>query len=192
MNGYIEIKELLDKYYKGLSTDADEQCLREYFTSGDVAAELLPYRSIFAYLQSEREHPAAEATPIILPAVQPRRVRWWSSAKPLRRERRRNVAADVPVRQVRWRSAAVPVRRIRWWFAAVAVAACLSGVVFLVRKHQPVPPTAECTGTYVMVNGVCYDDISLIRKYAVETIDLVTQPFENSSPSDDPSLLNEE
>jgi len=54
MNEHIEIKELLNRYYEGESTDADEQRLREYFTSNEVAAELQPYRSIFAYLQEQK------------------------------------------------------------------------------------------------------------------------------------------
>jgi hypothetical protein len=150
MNEYMEIKELLVKYYEAASTDEDEQRLREYFTSGNVATELLPYRSIFVWLQHERENPSEK----IVPTVQP--------------------------------------RRAGWWYAAAAVAACLLGVVFFVSKHQPEPQTTACTGTYVMVDGICSDDLSLIRKYAVETIDLVTQPFEDSSPTDEPTFLNDE
>jgi len=143
MNEYIEIKELLDKYYQCESSVEDVQRLKEYFTSDNVAAELQPYRSIFAYLQQEQEHPS-EDTITLIPVVQP--------------------------------------RRVRWWYAAAAVAACLLGVTFLVQKDEPVKLVA-CTGNYVIVNGVCYDDMYLFKKYAVETIDLITQPFENT-PSD--------
>jgi hypothetical protein len=76
MNEYTEIKELLDKYYEVRSTEADEQRLREYFTSGDVAAELQPYRSIFAYMQRERENPPDDTLTVAMPVVQPRLFRW--------------------------------------------------------------------------------------------------------------------
>ena len=141
MNEIIEIKKLLDRYYEGESTDAHEQRLREYFTSDEVAAELQPYRSIFACLQHEREHPAEQSAIITLPTNQP--------------------------------------RRIKWWYAAAAVAACGLVVTFLAREYQPATQTA-CVGTYVMINGVCYDDLSLVKKYAVEAIDMVTQPFGSS------------
>jgi hypothetical protein len=153
MNEYMEIKELLAKYYEVKSTEADEQRLREYFTSGSVAAELQPYRSIFGYLQHEREHPSEEAAIVALPVAQP--------------------------------------RRIRWWYAAAAVAACLFGATFLVHKLQPMTK-ASCTGTYVVVNGVCYDDMTQLKRHAVEAIDLITQPFENGYLIDDMECLNDE
>ncbi len=151
MNHIPEIKELLEKYYEGESTDIDEQRLREYFTSENVAEELRPYRSIFAYLQHEKEHPllpeerSLEAAAIIEPAIRP--------------------------------------RPIKWWYAAAAMAACLLAAVFL--THEPaIDSDVPCTGTYVMINGVCYDDLSLVSKYATEAIDQVTQPFGDGSATD--------
>ena len=144
MNEIIEIKELLERYYEGESSDADEQRLREFFTSDGVAAELQPYRSIFAYLQHEKEHPSQEQA-IISPAI--------------------------------------PLRRINRWYAAAAAVACLLAGTFLVREFQSKPKNL-CVGTYVMINGICYDDMALVRKYATETIDLVTQPFDNASVTD--------
>ena len=141
MNEHIEIKKLLDRYYEGESTDADEQRLREYFTSDEVDAGLQPYRSIFAYLKHEKEHPVEEAAIITLPVVQQ--------------------------------------RRVRWWYGAAAAVACLLVATFLIREFQPATQTA-CVGTYVMINGVCYDDLALVKKYATEAIDMVTQPFGSS------------
>ena len=136
MNEHIEIKELLNRYYEGESTDADEQCLREYFSSDNVAAELQPYRSIFAYLQEQKSKSENQKSKII-----------------------------------------------NWWYAAAAAVACLLTATFLIHEFQP-KPQALCEGTYVMINGVCYDDLSLVRKYATEAIDMVTQPFENGSAAD--------
>ena len=141
MNKYIEIKELLNRYYEGETTDADEQRLREYFTSDEVDERLQPYSAIFAYLKHEKEHPAKEAAIITLPAIEQ--------------------------------------RRIKWRYVAAAAVACLLVATFLVREHQPAPQIA-CTGTYVMINGICYDDMALVRKYATEAIDMVTQPFGSS------------
>jgi hypothetical protein len=152
MNEIIEIKELLDRYYEGESTDADEQRLREYFTSDRVAAELQPYRSIFAYLKQER-----------------------TSNDPVR------FTLSIKNQQ----------SKMKWWYAAATVAACLLVGTFIAREFQPAPQNL-CTGTYVMVNGVCYNDLVLVRKYATETIDMVTMPFGNGSATDALDFLNEE
>jgi hypothetical protein len=148
MNKVIEIKELLDRYYEGESTDADEQRLREYFTSGDVAAELQPYRSIFAYLEqfARHEHETLEEFHV-------------SSSK----------------FQVS--------RLVKWWYAAAAVAACLLVGTFVARELQPEPQNL-CTGTYVVVNGICFNDLALVSKYTAETIDMVTKPFGEGSATD--------
>ena len=143
MNEHIEIKKLLDWYYEGESTDADEQRLREYFTSGEVDAGLQPYRSIFAYLKHERERPLEV-----------------SSFK-------------FQVTKIKNQKS-----KIRWYAVAAAVA-CLLVATFLTREYQGAPQNL-CIGTYVMVNGVCYDDPALVSKYAIEAIDMVTQPFGSS------------
>jgi len=144
MNEIVEIKELLDEYYEGETTDADEQRLREYFISDRVAVELQPYRSIFAYLKHEKE--------------------------------------KFQVSGLKFEVSGLKFQISRWWYAAAAVA-CLIAGTFLVREFQTKPENL-CTGTYVMINGVCYDDLALVRKYATETIDLVTQPFGDSSATD--------
>jgi len=74
-------------------------------------------------------------------------------------------------------------RRIKWWYAAAAAVACLLTATYLVREFQP-KPQALCEGTYVVINGICYDDLSLVRKYATEAIDMVTMPFGNGSAAD--------
>ena len=148
MNEYIEIKELLDRYYEGESSDADEQRLREYFSSADVAAELQPYRSIFACLQYERNmFEAANSSQSII-----------------------NHPSKI-------------VRYVNWRYAVAAAVACLLTATFLVREFQQKPP-AICTGTYVVINGVCYDDPALVLKHAAETIDMVIKPFGNGSAAD--------
>ena len=133
MNEHIEIKKLLNRYYEGESTDAEEQRLREYFSSNKVAAELQPYRSIFAYLQEQKS-------------------------------------------EIKNRKSKI----INWWYAAAAAVACLLTATFLIHEFQP-KPQVLCEGTYVMINGICYDDLALVRKHATETIDMVTKPFGDGS-----------
>jgi hypothetical protein len=158
MNEIIEIKSLLDRYYEGESSDADEQHLHEYFTSENVSVELQPYRSIFAYLQHEKEEAKIATTSVANPFSE---------------------------------QLFIQPRRIKWWYVAAAVAACLLGGTFLVREFQPARENL-CTGTYVMVNGICYNDLALVRKYATETIDMVTKPIGNGSATDALDFLKEE
>ena len=156
MNEVIEIKELLDRYYEGESSDADEQRLREYFTLGNVATELQPYRSIFACLQHERESTGAV---ISMQLLENQKSKIKNFAK-------------------------------RWRYAAAAVAACLLIASILVHEY-PSASKNECTGTYVVINGICYNDIALVKKYATETIDMVTQPFGDGSATKALDFLNE-
>ena len=158
MNKHIEIKELLNRYYEGESTDADEQRLRAYFTSDEVAAELQPYRSIFAYLQSGRSVPLQSPCPVLNINTE-----FASGQKSKTKNRKSKI--------------------VKWWYAAAAAIAILLTATFLVREFHP-KPQVLCEGTYVVINGICYDDLSLVRKYATETIDMVTKPFGDGSAAD--------
>jgi hypothetical protein len=44
-----EIKELLDKYYEGVTSLAEERILKDYFLSADVPVELVVHKSQFLY-----------------------------------------------------------------------------------------------------------------------------------------------
>ena len=154
----MKIKELLDRYYEGETTDAEEQRLREYFSSDDVAVELQPYRSIFSYLNHERQVPGSGSGFNQSCIIQKSKI--------------------TCAGQVRSKN-----RKSNWWYAAAAAVACLLTATFLIHEFQP-KPQALCEGTYVMINGICYDDLALVRKYATETIDMVTQPFGNGSAAD--------
>ena len=157
MNEIIKIKALLERYYEGESTDSDEQCLYEYFNSNNIADELKPYRSIFVYLQYEKEHQSdqynLESAAIIEPAV--------------------------------------PFRPNKWQLMAIAAAACLLAFIFLPREKQS-SSKYLCSGTYVMVDGVCYDDLSIVSKYAAEAIDQVTRPIGENSATAALDFLDEE
>lgn len=48
-----EIEALLDKYYEGETTLAEEKLLRDFFCGDDVPASLLSHRPMFGYFASE-------------------------------------------------------------------------------------------------------------------------------------------
>ncbi len=49
------IKILVDKYLDGISTLEEEKQLTDYFNSGEIEPEHLPYRKMFEYFASEKE-----------------------------------------------------------------------------------------------------------------------------------------
>lgn len=59
MNEYniTEIKELLDRYYNGETTEMEEMTLRRYFAGDDVADELLAEKEMFRQLDEAADSP---------------------------------------------------------------------------------------------------------------------------------------
>ena len=51
---YNTIKKLLEKYWDGNSSMAEEQRLRDYFNEEEVLAELEAYRPLFVYFNEEQ------------------------------------------------------------------------------------------------------------------------------------------
>lgn len=49
------IEELINKYFEGDTSAAEEKQLREYFSSADVAPEWIAYKPLFAYFNEEIE-----------------------------------------------------------------------------------------------------------------------------------------
>lgn len=50
-----KIEQLLDKYFEGETSQAEEQTLREYFKNNRVAAHLEIYKNMFAYFSQAKE-----------------------------------------------------------------------------------------------------------------------------------------
>jgi hypothetical protein len=48
------IKQLLEKYFDGTTTIEEENVLKSYFTSANVAPHLESYRSLFVYFKQEQ------------------------------------------------------------------------------------------------------------------------------------------
>jgi len=116
---------------------------------------LQPYRSIFAYLQNEKV--STETTSVLLSI---------KNQKSL----------------VQSKCEAKIASYSKWRYAAAAAVACLLLGTFFVHEYRPMPQT--CTGTYIMINGICYNDLSLVKKYATETIDMVTNPISDGTATD--------
>ena len=49
----MKIEELLEKYFEGDTSAAEEKWLRAFFASTDVPEEFLPYKAMFAYFDEE-------------------------------------------------------------------------------------------------------------------------------------------
>jgi len=49
-----KIKQQLDKYFEGQTSLQEEKELKHYFSSPNVASELLPYRNTFVYFSQEK------------------------------------------------------------------------------------------------------------------------------------------
>jgi hypothetical protein len=73
-----KIKILLEKYFEGNTTLAEEKELKTYFSSATVATELLQYQPLFAYFSQEKEQefPLKMATT----TTNKHRIVWWSAA----------------------------------------------------------------------------------------------------------------
>jgi len=55
MSSNNDIKDLLEKYFEGESSLAEERVLKAYFNSGKVAEEFLPYQDLFQYLNVAKQ-----------------------------------------------------------------------------------------------------------------------------------------
>lgn len=73
-----KIETLLEKYFEGETTIAQENELRDYFSAPDVAQHLEQYRSMFGYFAKAKEQQFEQTLPL-----QPRKrnvVKWLSVA----------------------------------------------------------------------------------------------------------------
>lgn len=48
------IKQLLEKYFEGETSLQEEKELKNYFSSENIASELMPYKSMFGYFSNEK------------------------------------------------------------------------------------------------------------------------------------------
>lgn len=62
-----KIEQLLETYFEGQTSIADEKTLKAYFSGNEVAAHLEPYRKLFVYFTNEQ----AETTEAEIKIFQP-------------------------------------------------------------------------------------------------------------------------
>lgn len=62
----MDYKKLLEKYWKGDTTIAEEQSLKAYFNSGKVSKELLEYAPLFQYLGVAKKETLSTAIPELI------------------------------------------------------------------------------------------------------------------------------
>jgi len=72
-----KIENILEKYFQGETTIAEEKELKEYFSSSNVAQHLKQYQPIFGYFSQAKEQKAMQEIPL---ETKKRNVAWLSIA----------------------------------------------------------------------------------------------------------------
>ncbi|CAA9201377.1 hypothetical protein [Flavobacterium collinsii] len=75
--GYNKIEDVLEKYFEGETTIAEENQLKEYFSSPDVAQHLEQYKPMFGYFSQVKEQKSTQTIPL---ETKKRKVAWLSIA----------------------------------------------------------------------------------------------------------------
>ena len=77
----IKIEDLLEKYFQGETSIAEENELRNYFSSSNVAQHLEQHRPIFGYFSLEKEQQFTSGIPLLpKPLDEKNTVAWISIA----------------------------------------------------------------------------------------------------------------
>jgi len=158
----MEIEQLLERYFEGLTSSAEEALLRRFFTADDVPEELLMYQPLFVHFDNEVK--ASKAN-------RPARVK----SGLLHRFAPRKDHSPPPTER--------PYdRRHTFVMGLCGAAACVAILIgsFFVAKH---PGRCPRTGNYVMIAGRCYTDAATIR-------DAMQKSLHELSDSDELQLDN--
>lgn len=76
-----KIEFILNKYFEGETNIAEENELRTYFSSSNVAQHLQRYKPLFGYYNAEKEQKMERKIPLYLPSqTKNRRLTWLSIA----------------------------------------------------------------------------------------------------------------
>jgi len=59
-----QIKILLEKYFDGQTSIAEENQLKDYFSSANIAPELEPYRPMFGYFNQAKNEKSQKSLPL--------------------------------------------------------------------------------------------------------------------------------
>ena len=74
---FNKIEDILEKYFHGETTIAEENQLKEYFSSPDVAQHLEQYKPIFGYFSQVKQQKSTQEIPL---QTKKRNVAWLSIA----------------------------------------------------------------------------------------------------------------
>jgi hypothetical protein len=72
-----KIENILEKYFQGETSIAEEKVLKEYFSSSNVAQHLEQYKPIFGYFSQVKEQKSTQEIPL---QTKKRNVAWLSIA----------------------------------------------------------------------------------------------------------------
>ena len=72
-----KIENLIEKYFEAETSSADEQVLRDYFSSPNVAQHLQQYQSVFEYFKQAKNEQFTANVPL---QTKKRNVKWLSIA----------------------------------------------------------------------------------------------------------------
>jgi hypothetical protein len=149
------MEELLERYFEGETSAAEEKLIRAFFASGEVPEHLTAYIPLFAYFDEEIERNAevqdgkTDSNP-------------ESVSVPLRPENRKRSALYI----------------------LSGVAACVLALLSLTRLLYPADP-CFCSDNYVVINGRCYTDIHKVRSLAIEALQEVATSADDYFPEMD-------
>lgn len=151
----MNIDELLNRYFEGETSAAEEQQLRRFFASNDVPEHLSAYKPMFAYFDEE-----------------------IAAAKDMAQEVWKEIAPEAPAEK------RLLLRRKAVLYILSAVAACVLAVVGIGQLLNPTDPRF-CSDNYVVINGRCYTDIHKVRSMAFDALQEVATPVDEYFPEQD-------
>lgn len=151
----MNIEELLNRYFEGETSAAEERELRYFFAGANVPDHLSAYRPLFAYVDEE-----------IAAAHDPAEEIWTELT-----------AATPPARRF-------ALRRRSVVYLLSTVAACVAVLLAVSQWLYPTDP-CFCSDNYVVINGRCYTDIHKVRSSAFEALHEVATPADEYFPEED-------
>lgn len=154
------MEELLERYFEGETSAAEEKRIRAFFASGEVPGHLAAYAPLFAYFDEEIERGAEARGNGLEPEPEP-------ELKP------KPESVSVSLRPEGKR------RPVLYLFSGVA--ACVLALLSLTRLLYPADP-CFCSDNYVVINGRCYTDIHKVRSLAIEALQEVATPANDYFP----------
>jgi hypothetical protein len=163
------IEDLLERYFEGNTSAAEEETIRRFFTSGDVPKHLAMYTPLFVFFENEirkaetdnksgDSHPDKEFQLTGIENMQSTDTNDTGKNGKISLSNKRKY-------------------QIRWLSGAVACAALLIGAFFMAPRPEKCPGK----GDYVIIDGRCYTDKETIRSATLKTLREVSNENEEFS-----------